>query len=111
MADGEPTRKELQPQFLAAHHFLIFGGKEDIPVAAELLKQDAQFSSPPAAVHPRGPNLEVREMALMARLSSKSKPEDFGMKENAARCPSHTVKAFIYPSRTIGQLFSARFLP
>ena len=114
MADGEPTRKELQAQFLAAHHLLIFGGKEDIPVAAELLKQDGAVfvaARPPGI--PRGPNLEVREMALMALAKlEEQKPEDFGMKENAARCPvAHTVKAFYLPKPDDWPAILARFLP
>lgn len=114
MADGEPTRKELQAQFLAAHHLLIFGGKEDIPVAAELLKQDGAVfvaARPPGI--PRGPNLEVREMALMALAKlEEQKPEDFGMKENDVRCPvAHTVKAFYLPKPDDWPAILARFLP
>jgi hypothetical protein len=114
LADGEPDRRVLQALFLAAHHLLLFGEQEDIPVAAQLLKQDGAVfvaARPPGI--PRGPNLEVRELALMALAKlNEQKPEDFGMKENEVYCPiARTGKAFYLPNPGDWPDILARFLP
>jgi hypothetical protein len=104
----------LQAQFLAAHHLLLFGEQEDILVAAQLLKQDGAvrvIARPPGI--PRGPNLEVRELALMALAKLKDQtPEDYGMVENRVYCPvAHTAKAFYLPKPGDWPDILARFLP
>ena len=104
----------VQAQFLAAHHLLLFGEKEDISVATQLLKQDGAvrvIARPPGI--PRGSNLEVRELALMALAKlNEEEPEKYGMVENKVYCPvAHTAKAFYLPKAGDWPDILVRFLP
>ena len=104
----------VKAQFLAAHHLLIFGGKDDIPVAAQLLKQGGAvrvIARPPGI--PRGPNLEVRELALTALAKfNDQEPEKLGMVENKVYCPvAHTAKAFYLPDAAMWPKIISRFSP